>query len=178
MRSGEMPSDASLVTHSRVGDRFPLEVVAEREVAEHLEERVVPGGVPHLLEVVVLAAGAYAFLAGDGPPVVPPLEPLEHPLELHHARVREQQRRIVRRDEGGARHLPMAAGGRREVVEEFAADRGGLHGGNIVRAAGQLKGDEGLTLWRTSGPGARPRGRSTRSRSPIHVVNPGAWPRG
>src|SRR2546427_8594116 len=28
--------------------------------------------------------------------------------------------------------------------------------GNILRAAGQLKGDEGLTLWRTFGPGHGP----------------------
>jgi hypothetical protein len=52
------------------GDELPreangvaLEVVAEGEVAEHLEEGVMPGGVPHLLEVVVLAAGAHALLA-------------------------------------------------------------------------------------------------------------------
>src|SRR3989454_12815316 len=44
------------------GDRLLLEVVPEGEVAEHLEERVVAGGVAHLLQVVVLAAGADAFL--------------------------------------------------------------------------------------------------------------------
>src|SRR5690606_9970557 len=35
--------------------RIALEVVAEGEVAEHLEERVVPRRDTHLLEVVVLA---------------------------------------------------------------------------------------------------------------------------
>jgi hypothetical protein len=49
-------------------DRVTLEIVAEREVAEHLEEGVVPGGVPHLLEVVVLAAGAHALLCGRRAP--------------------------------------------------------------------------------------------------------------
>ena len=43
-------------------DRALLEVVAEREVAEHLEEGVVARGVADILEVVVLAAGAHAFL--------------------------------------------------------------------------------------------------------------------
>jgi hypothetical protein len=43
-----------------------LEVLAEAEVAEHLEERVVARGVAHVLEVVVLAAGAHAALRGHG----------------------------------------------------------------------------------------------------------------
>jgi hypothetical protein len=54
----------------RAGDEVPcetdgvlLEVVAEREVAEHLEEGVMARGVAHVLEVVVLAAGAHAALA-------------------------------------------------------------------------------------------------------------------
>src|SRR5690606_24980814 len=54
------------------GDRVALEVITEGEVAEHLEEGVVALRVPHLLEVVVLAARAHAFLAGRGPDVVPP----------------------------------------------------------------------------------------------------------
>ena len=45
-------------------DRAFLEVVAEREVAEHLEEGVVARGVADVVEVVVLAAGADAFLRG------------------------------------------------------------------------------------------------------------------
>jgi hypothetical protein len=54
-----------------------LEVVAEGEVAEHLEEGVVPGGVADIVEVVVLAAGAHAFLAGGGAHVVAVLEPVK-----------------------------------------------------------------------------------------------------
>src|ERR1041384_6202751 len=45
-------------------DRFGFEVVAEGEVAEHLEERLVPGGVADLLQIVVLASGPHALLAG------------------------------------------------------------------------------------------------------------------
>ena len=43
-------------------DRALLEIVAEGEIAEHLEEGVVARGVADIVEVVVLAAGAHAFL--------------------------------------------------------------------------------------------------------------------
>ena len=46
----------------RPRDRLGLEVVAEAEVAEHLEEREVPVGAADVVEVVVLAAGAHALL--------------------------------------------------------------------------------------------------------------------
>ena len=51
------------------GDQLPgkldgalLEIVAEREIAEHLEEGVMARGVADIVEIVVLAAGAHAFL--------------------------------------------------------------------------------------------------------------------
>ena len=57
-----------------LGDELPalrdgqlLEVVAEAEVAEHLEEHEVALGAPDVVEVVVLAAGADALLRADGP---------------------------------------------------------------------------------------------------------------
>ena len=46
-------------------DGLVLEVVAEREVAEHLEERAVPVGAADVLEVGVLAAGAQHLLDAD-----------------------------------------------------------------------------------------------------------------
>src|SRR5262249_56914583 len=46
-------------------DGVVLEVVAEREVAEHLEERAVAVGAPDVLEVSVLAAGAQHLLDAD-----------------------------------------------------------------------------------------------------------------
>src|SRR2546430_15382538 len=72
-------------------DRLLLEVVAEGEVAQHLEECVVPGRVADLLQVVVLAAGPDALLARHRARVIAPLEPLEYALELHHPRVGEKQ---------------------------------------------------------------------------------------
>src|SRR4051812_2522457 len=50
----------------RVRDRFFFEVIAEAEVPEHLEERVMPRGDADVLEVVVLAADADALLARGG----------------------------------------------------------------------------------------------------------------
>jgi hypothetical protein len=43
-------------------DRAILEIIAERKVAEHLEERVMARGIADIVEIVVLAAGAHAFL--------------------------------------------------------------------------------------------------------------------
>ncbi len=81
-----------------------LEVVAERPVAEHLEERVVPAGPADVVEVVVLAPGADALLRVRRPAPRRLLGAEEVGLELVHARVREQQRRVVVRDDGRRRH--------------------------------------------------------------------------
>ncbi len=43
-------------------DGILLEVIAEREIAEHLEERVVAARVADIFKIVVLAAGAHALL--------------------------------------------------------------------------------------------------------------------
>ncbi|HYS61420.1 MAG TPA: hypothetical protein VEM27_12580 [Gemmatimonadales bacterium] len=115
-----------------------LEVVSERKVAEHLEEGVVSRGMAHLLEVIVFAARPHALLARHGPGVRPPLEPLKHALELHHPGVGEQERGIVRRDQGGAGHFLVPPG--LEELEKLAADFSGGHGGNILSPDEQLKG--------------------------------------
>ena len=115
----------------READRVALEVVAEREVAEHLEERVMPGGVADLLEIVVLAAGAHALLRRRraARPVRRLLHAQEDLLELDHPRIREQQRGIVAGDERGGRAdgvvLPL------EELQEAGADLGGVHPGSI-----------------------------------------------
>src|SRR5690606_34327831 len=81
---------------------------------------VVPGGVADLVEVVVLAAGAYAALRGSGAPVAALLRTQEHILELHHAGVGEQQGRVVTRHQrAGGDHLVALAA---EELEEVPAD--------------------------------------------------------
>ena len=69
--------EARRIDLQRAGDEVPgeadrvlLEVVAEGEVAQHLEEGVMARGVADVLEVVVFAAGAHAALAGGGAHVV------------------------------------------------------------------------------------------------------------
>ncbi len=104
----------------READGVALEIVAEREIAEHFKERVVPGRVTDVFKVVVLAAGAHAPLAGSGPDVVAPIFAEEHVLELDHSGIGEQQRRIVSRDERARRHDRMAT--LEEKLQECAAD--------------------------------------------------------
>ncbi len=106
-----------------LGDEVPgeldgaiLEVVAEREIAEHLEEGVVPRGVADIVEVVVLAAGAHAFLRRGGARIGALFEAGEDVLELHHPGIGEHQGGVVARDQRRGRHDFVAV--RREIVEE------------------------------------------------------------
>jgi hypothetical protein len=110
-----------------VGDGLSLEVVAEGEIAQHLEEGVMPRGATDVLEVIVLAARAHALLGGGGPHVVPALLAQEYRLELDHARIGEEQGRILGGNERrGADHRVAVP---REVVEKALANLGpGLHG--------------------------------------------------
>ncbi|OQC09427.1 MAG: hypothetical protein BWX79_01430 [Alphaproteobacteria bacterium ADurb.Bin100] len=101
-------------------ERFALEVVAEAPVTQHLEERMVARGVTHVLQVVVLAAGAQAGLYRGGAHIRALVSAQEHVLELHHARVGEHQRRVVARHQRARRHDRVALGGKE--VEEALAD--------------------------------------------------------
>ena len=101
-------------------DRALLEVVAEREVAEHLEEGVVARRVADIVEVVVLAAGAHAFLRGRGAHVGALLQAGEDVLELHHPGIGEHQGRVVARDERRRGHGLVAVLGK--IVEEARPD--------------------------------------------------------
>ncbi len=111
------------------GDELPglldgeaLEVVADREVAEHLEERQVVGGAADLVDV----DGAEALLHGDEAVVGRLLLPQEVPLErLHPGRGDEHALVPRRRHQRPARELHVPGGG--EVVDEPAADLVGAH---------------------------------------------------
>ena len=114
-------------------DRLALEVVAEAEVAQHLEEREVAVGATDVVEVVVLAAGAHALLHRSRPAVRRGLVTDEVGLERHHARVREQQRVVVR-DQARRRDEAVVAG--REEVEEDGAQLVGSSDGSARRGHG------------------------------------------
>ncbi|MGY4377627.1 hypothetical protein ACVWZ3_005266 [Bradyrhizobium sp. i1.3.6] len=93
-------------------DRALLEIVAEREIAEHLEEGEMARGVADIVEVVVLAAGAHAFLRRGGALIGPLLDAGEDVLELHHAGIGEHQRGIVARHQWRGRHDLVAVLGK------------------------------------------------------------------
>ena len=126
---GPEPVGGQLVDHGqqlpRVSDRLALEIVAERPVAQHLEERGVARGVADVFQIVVLAAGPQTALHVGSAHVAALVGAEEDFLELDHAAVGEKQRRIVARDERGRRHdrVPL----RGEVVEKLAADFGYVH---------------------------------------------------
>ena len=103
-----------------VVDRLALEIVAEREVAQHLEEGMVPRGRADLLQVVVLAADAHALLAAGGAHVGALLQSEERVLKGHHARVDEKQGRVAMRHQRRAGHERMAL--LLEIVQECSAD--------------------------------------------------------
>src|SRR5581483_3136635 len=79
-------------------DRFPLEIIAEAPVAEHLEERVMIRVEADVIEIVVLAAGANAFLCVSRAARRERTRRLaqKNRHELVHARVGEQQIRRIR----------------------------------------------------------------------------------
>ncbi|GAA2917732.1 hypothetical protein GCM10020221_12420 [Streptomyces thioluteus] len=101
-------------------DRALLEVVTEGEVAAHLEERAVPGGLADLLDVrradALLHAGGAAERRLDFTE--------EIRLEGHHAGGDQEQRRVVR-DERRRRHDGVST--LFEEAQPAAADFGGLH---------------------------------------------------
>ncbi len=97
-----------------------LEVVAEREVAAHLEERAVPGGLPDLLDV----QGADALLHAGGARELRLDLAEEVRLERHHAGVDQQQGGVVG-DQRGRRYDGVAA--LLEEAQPAAADLCRLH---------------------------------------------------
>ena len=88
----------------RPGEGFVLEVVAEGEVAQHLEIGAVAGGVADVFDV----AGADALLAGRDAAAGRLLFAGEPGLHRGHAGVDEQQRSVVLRNEREARQAQMA----------------------------------------------------------------------
>ena len=88
-----------------LGDQLParrddelLEVVAEAEVAEHLEEHEMALRAADVVEVVVLAARPHALLRADRPLVRRLLVAEEVRLERDHPGDVEQQRRVLRHE--------------------------------------------------------------------------------
>ena len=93
-------------------DGFGFEIIAEGKIAQHLEEGVMAARIADVLQVVMFAAGAHAFLRAGGARVVALLEAEESVLELVHPRVGEQQSGIVGGNQRRAAHHAVAARGK------------------------------------------------------------------
>ena len=114
-----------------VVDRTVLEVVAEREVPEHLEHRRVARGQPHLVEIGVLAARAQHLLDGREPRRRRLLLAGEVRLQrLHPGRDEERRRVLGRRDQRPRReaHVPALL---EECEEALAQLSRRLHGSSV-----------------------------------------------
>ena len=88
------------------GDDFFLEVIAKREVAEHLEIRLMPGRMADVLDII----RTDALLTRRDPLGRRFLLAREEGLERGHTGTDQKQGRVVMRDEGSARKHHMTAG--------------------------------------------------------------------
>jgi hypothetical protein len=79
-----------------------------------------PRCIADIVEIVVLAAGANAFLRGGGALVGALLDAGKDVLELHHAGIGEHQCRIVARHQRRRRHDFVALG--REIIQKCRPD--------------------------------------------------------
>ena len=102
MSSGSKPKPSCESSHAHLDGRL-LEVVADREVAEHLEERQVPGGVADVLDV----GRAKALLHRRQARVGRLLLAAEVRHERVHARRRQQDRGVRRRRHERRRGQPQ-----------------------------------------------------------------------
>ena len=106
-------------------DRLALEVIAEAEIAEHLEEGVMPRRVADVFEIVVLAARPDATLGGDRTPVPALLAAEKDILELHHPGVGKQQRLVVggHQRRAGDLFVPLVPEEFQERLAQFVGGR-------------------------------------------------------
>ena len=74
-------------------DRLALEVIAKAEIAQHFEEGVVTRGVPHILEVIVLATRANTFAQSRADKAAAPSP--KRSFKLVHASIGEEQSGVV-----------------------------------------------------------------------------------
>ena len=100
----------------RVVDCLFLEIVSEGKIAQHLEKRMVTGGIADIVEIVMLASGPNAFLTRRGCRVGTFFGPGEDILERHHPRVDEHQRRIIIGNERRGGHNLVSLAGK--IIEK------------------------------------------------------------
>src|SRR5690554_1677581 len=89
-------SQLQLLGEKRPGkmDGFMLEVISKTEITQHFEKGVVPGGITHIFQVIMLTTRSHAALRGGGPAIGTLVLPQENILELHHPSIGKEKRRI------------------------------------------------------------------------------------
>ena len=84
------------------GKRF--EIIAERKIPQHFKKSVVACRIADIVQIIVLAARAHAFLGGRGARIGALFHAGKDILELHHSGIGEHERRVIVRHEGGGSH--------------------------------------------------------------------------
>ena len=120
----------------RVLNRVALEIIAETEIAQHLEKSMMARGITDVFQIVMLAAGTHAALRTGGAHIGPGFTAKERFFELHHAGVGEEQRRIIARHERTRGDNGVALGF--EKGQKTFADFTGFHCG-FLKAANMWK---------------------------------------
>ena len=105
------------------GDGFFLVIIAEGPVAEHLEEGVVGVVTADIVQVVVLACHAHAFLGVDGARIRPLVGSQENILELHHPGIGKEKGLVAAGNQGGRRHEGVSLLNKKidEILADFRA---------------------------------------------------------
>ena len=79
-------------------DSFTFEIVAKGKIAHHFEKCVMPCCVSHIVQIIMLAAGANAFLCCRCPFVITGFDAREEVFKLNHAGIGKHQRGIIARN--------------------------------------------------------------------------------
>ena len=103
-----------------MNDRLLLEIIAEGEIPQHFKESMVSRRIADIVEVIMLATGAHAFLARRRPGNLPAFKAGEDIFERHHPGVDEHQRWVIVGHERCRLHYVML--GVAKIVEKTAAD--------------------------------------------------------
>jgi hypothetical protein len=61
---------------------------------------MMPGSIADILQIIMLASGTNATLAGNGSGIFPVLFPYKDPFKLEHTRIGKEQSRVIMGDKG------------------------------------------------------------------------------
>ena len=101
-------------------DRTFLEIITEGEIAQHLEERMMPRRIADIIEIIMLAARAHTFLRCRSRRVRTLLDTGKNVFKLHHAGISEHQCRIITRNQrtGGDDLVAVPC----KIIEKYGPD--------------------------------------------------------